>query len=149
MRAITLDFKESHHERTLPYKRTDPRVFHGTFSGGAVSSNGGKISAKCKVTVSDTVAVSSITLKDQSVRIAEGKTFQLEAEVLPENATNKKVNWTSSDETAATVDQNGLVTGIAAGTTVITAVTQDGGRQVTCTVSVTKDKTTEYEVQRV
>ena len=107
----------------------------------------GKISAKCKVTVSDTVAVSSITLKDQSVRIAEGKTFQLEAEVLPENATNKKVNWTSSDETAATVDQNGLVTGIAAGTTVITAVTQDGGRQVTCTVSVTKDKTTEYEVQ--
>ena len=47
MRAITLDFKESHHERTLPYKRTDPRVFHGTFSGGAVSSNGGKISAKC------------------------------------------------------------------------------------------------------
>ena len=47
MRAITLDFKESHHGRTLPYKRTDPRVFHGTFSGGAVSGNGGKISAEC------------------------------------------------------------------------------------------------------
>ena len=47
MRAITLDFKESHHGRTLPHKRTDPRVFHGTFSGGAVSGNGGKISAEC------------------------------------------------------------------------------------------------------
>ena len=47
MRAITLDFKESHHERTLPYKRTDPRVFHGTFSGGAVSGNDGEISAEC------------------------------------------------------------------------------------------------------
>ncbi len=34
-------------ERTLPYKRTDPRVFHGTFSSGAVSGNGGKIPAKC------------------------------------------------------------------------------------------------------
>ena len=31
MGAITLDFKESHHERTLPHKRTDPRVFHGAF----------------------------------------------------------------------------------------------------------------------
>lgn len=47
MRAITLDFKESHHERTLPYKRTDPRVFHGTFSGGTVSGNDGEISAEC------------------------------------------------------------------------------------------------------
>ena len=47
MGAITLDFKESHHERTLPYKRTDPRVFHGTFSGGAVSGNDGEISAEC------------------------------------------------------------------------------------------------------
>ena len=47
MRAITLDFKESHHGRTLPHKRTDPRVFHGTFSGGAVSGNGGKIFAEC------------------------------------------------------------------------------------------------------
>jgi len=47
MRAITLDFKESHHGRTLPYKRTDPRVFHGTFSGGAVSGNGGKVPEEC------------------------------------------------------------------------------------------------------
>ena len=107
----------------------------------------GKMSAKCKVTVSDTVAVRTITLSDQSVRIAEGKTFQLEAEVLPENATNKKISWTSSDETVATVDQSGLVTGIVAGTAIITAVTQDGGRQITCSVSVTKDKTTEYVAQ--
>ena len=47
MGAITLDFKESYHGRTLPHKRTDPRVFHGAFSGGAVSGNGGKISAEC------------------------------------------------------------------------------------------------------
>ena len=46
MGAITLDFKESHHERTLPYKRTDPRVFHGAFPGRAVSGHGGKISAE-------------------------------------------------------------------------------------------------------
>ena len=46
MRAITLDFKASHHGRTLPYKRTDPRVFHGAFPGRAVSGHGGKISAE-------------------------------------------------------------------------------------------------------
>ena len=47
MRAITLDFKESHHERTLPYKRTDPRVFHGAFSGRAVSGYDGEVFAEC------------------------------------------------------------------------------------------------------
>ena len=46
MGFITLDFKESHHERTLPYKRTDPRVFHGTFSSRAVSGNDRKVPAE-------------------------------------------------------------------------------------------------------
>ena len=47
MRAITLDFKESHHGRTLPYKRTDPRVFHGAFPGRAVSGNDRKVPEEC------------------------------------------------------------------------------------------------------
>ena len=47
MRAITLDFKESHHGRTLPYKRTDPRVFYGAFPGRAVSGNGRKVPEEC------------------------------------------------------------------------------------------------------
>ena len=49
------------------------------------------------------------------------KTLQLSANVLPANATNKSVNWSTSDSSIATVDANGLVTGKAVGSVTITA----------------------------
>jgi len=57
--------------------------------------------------------------------------------VAPDNATNKAVNWTSSDSAVATVDQNGVVTAVAPGTAVITATAADGrGASASCTVTV-------------
>ena len=115
-------------------------------SGGTVviTATIGNASAKCTVTVTDSIAVSSITLEKQSVRIFEGELFTLEATILPENATNKNISWSSSEEKIATVDENGTVTGITAGTAVITATASDGTKQASCTVLVTKDKTLEY-----
>ena len=115
-------------------------------SGGTVviTATVGNASAKCTVTVTDSIAVSSITLEKQSVRIFEGELFTLEATILPENATNKNISWSSSEEKIATVDENGTVTGITAGTAVITATASDGTKQASCTVLVTKDKTLEY-----
>ena len=115
-------------------------------SGGTVviTATIGNASAKCTVTVTDSIAVSSITLEKQSVRIFEGDLFTLEATILPENATNKNISWSSSEEKIATVDENGTVTGITAGTAVITATASDGTKQASCTVLVTKDKTLEY-----
>ena len=83
------------------------------------------------------VAVTGVTLDKETVTIKEGETATLKATVLPENATNKNVTWSSSNENIATV-ANGVVTGIAEGTTTITVKTQDGSFEDTCEVTVEK-----------
>lgn len=69
---------------------------------------------------STTVAVAGITLDKASATLTEGETLALSATVLPENATDKTVTWTSSDETVATV-KDGVVTAVKAGKATITA----------------------------
>ncbi|WP_042345359.1 Ig-like domain-containing protein, partial [Capnocytophaga canis] len=60
------------------------------------------------------------------------------ATVLPANATNKKVTWTSANTAIATVDDLGKVTGVASGTVYITATTEDSKKTATCKVTVSK-----------
>ena len=66
------------------------------------------------------VAVESVSLNDTAFVLETGKDRTLTATVLPENATNKSVTWSSSNEAVAMVDQNGKVTGVAVGTATIT-----------------------------
>ena len=66
----------------------------------------------------------SVTPKQSSVEV--GTDVQLTAKVLPEDTTDKSVTWSSSDESVATVDENGLVKTLATGSVVITATTNDG-----------------------
>ncbi|HWQ71208.1 MAG TPA: Ig-like domain-containing protein, partial [Desulfitobacteriaceae bacterium] len=82
------------------------------------------------------IAVSGISLDKTTDSITAGGTTQLTAAVVPDNATNKEVTWSSNNEAAATVDQTGLVTAVAEGTAVITAITADGGLTATCVVTV-------------
>jgi Synergist-CTERM protein sorting domain-containing protein len=63
--------------------------------------------------------------------------------VYPENATNKKVTWATSNSIVATVNNNGVVEGGAVGKAVITATTENGGFKATCNVTVVKDASTE------
>ena len=71
--------------------------------------------------------------------------LQLEAKVLPENATNKNVTWKSSNERRITVDQTGKVTyhrlheGDEPENIDVTVTTEDGGYTSTCTLSVLDD----------
>jgi hypothetical protein len=67
------------------------------------------------------ILVESISLNKSELTIAEGASEQLVAAILPGNATNQTVTWNSSDPSVATVDLNGVVTGVQAGQTVITA----------------------------
>ena len=84
-----------------------------------------------------TVSVNQITLNAQNKEIAEGQTFQLSATVLPSNATNKDVTWSSNNTSVATVNNHGLVTGVGVGNAVITCQAQDGsGVKSTCNVTV-------------
>ena len=83
----------------------------------------------------ETVSVESVSLDKTSATISEGETFALTATVTPDNATNKAVTWTSSNEAVATV-ADGVVTAVGAGTATITVTTEDGGKTATCTVTV-------------
>ena len=84
-----------------------------------------------------TVAVTGVSLDKTSLDLLEGGTETLTATVSPDNATNKKVSWKSSDTAVATVDDNGKVTAVKAGSATIT-VTADGGKTATCSVKVTE-----------
>ena len=84
------------------------------------------------------VAVTSIDLDADEMKLAVGDQGQLNiTDVAPADATDKTVSWSSNQEAIATVDKNGLVTAVAAGTAVITATANDGsGVKATCTVTV-------------
>jgi uncharacterized protein YjdB len=100
-----------------------------------ITATAGGKSAECSVTVTAaTVAVTSVTLKT-STSLTVGANETLTATVLPANATNKTVTWTTSDETVATVDATGKVTALKAGTAKITATA--GGKSAECSVTVT------------
>lgn len=103
-----------------------------------ISAKAGDKTAICTVTVKkNVVAVESITLDKSSLELTEGETATLTASVKPDNATNKTVTWSSSNQSVATVDQNGTVTAVAEGNTTITA--KAGDKSATCTVTVKKN----------
>ena len=83
-----------------------------------------------------TVPVSSVSVAPTSLNLKPGDTETLVATVLPADASNKNVTWTSSDANVASVDANGKVTAHAAGEAVITATTVDGEKTANCAVTV-------------
>ncbi|MBP5583371.1 MAG: Ig-like domain-containing protein, partial [Bacteroidales bacterium] len=102
-----------------------------------VTSNAdNSVNAVCHVSVvASTVDVTGVELPaTESVFV--GKTVQLTATVKPDDATNKAVSWSSSAETIATVDANGIVTGVAVGDATITVTTADGAKTAECVVTV-------------
>ena len=87
------------------------------------------------ITVS-TVAVTGITLDKEEATILVGITKTLTATIEPDNATDKSVIWTSSDEDVATVNENGVVTAVAAGSATITATSNEND-EITASCAVT------------
>ena len=93
----------------------------------------------------------SVTIFPNLATLIAGSSLQLTATVLPENATDKSLTWTSIDEVVATVDSDGKVTAHTVGTATIIATTNDGGKTATATImvyeidieSITLDKTSE------
>ncbi len=75
---------------------------------------------------SESVAVTSVQVTSDATLVNVGETLQLSVNVLPTNASNKTVTWSSSNEDLATVSSNGLVTAVAAGSVIITATANDG-----------------------
>lgn len=93
------------------------------------------IKATCNVTVGE-VEVQAITLSASSSSIKVGKTTQIEAKVTPATANSDDLDWSSSNADIASVDSNGNVTGLKAGSTTITC-TAPNGKRATCNITVT------------
>ena len=99
----------------------------------ATSKDGG-LEAVCNVTV-EPVAVTEVSLNAKAVTLKVGETYQLKETILPENATDKTVTWTSSNTKAATVS-GGAVTAVGTGSAVIIVKTNSGAKTASCTVTV-------------
>ena len=97
--------------------------------------------------MSSAIPVTGVFVNGGSVDpIPAGRTIQLAATVLPENSNNQVVSWTSSNPVVASVDGNGLVTAMSAGTATITVTTQDGGKTAIRHLSVTAPPSTDMAV---
>jgi len=81
--------------------------------------------------------VDRVELNHTETRAMLGSPLTLEATVWPWNATDRSVTWSSSNTAVATVNENGVVTGISEGTTIITATSNlDPAKKATCTITV-------------
>ncbi|GAA4299314.1 hypothetical protein GCM10023142_39800 [Anaerocolumna aminovalerica] len=107
----------------------------GTVVITVTAQDGTRAEASCDIRV--VRPVTSVTLNASSVTTVEGRSFTLKATVRPNNATIKKVKWTSSDESVAIVDSKGVVTALKAGTVTIKATaTDNSGKYAAAVVKV-------------
>ena len=148
----TLEYK------VLPTDATDKSVSWASSNEEVATVNGGVIyaiaSGQAEVTVTTTdggfidncavtvtkkeipqVKVESVSISEDSIRIEKGDNQTIQYQVFPDNATNKRVSWSSSNEEVATVE-NGIVYAHLEGSTVITVRTEDGNKTDTCNVEV-------------
>jgi uncharacterized protein YjdB len=99
-----------------------------------VTTNDGGMTATMDISVNR--AVTGVSLDVESASIDVDGTLQLTATIEPDDATDKSVTWSSSDDDIATVDDNGLVTAVSAGTAKITVITHSGFRTATAEITV-------------
>lgn len=95
------------------------------------------------------VPVTEVSLDKVGIGLVVGESKTLIATVLPATATEKGVSWKSDDETIATVDKDGLVTGVKAGQTKIIVTSDDGGFTDECGVAVSALKVTGVKIDSV
>ena len=111
-----------------------------------VLSEDGKQTTSYHLTLLVPIKVMEITLDKTEASIDVTNTLQLQAKVLPENATIQTVKWYSSDDKVAVVNESGLVTPKKAGTVDITVISDDGGsKNAKCTLQIT-DKAADVDV---
>jgi hypothetical protein len=116
-----------------PPKSSDGKPVESGNTGNTGSSGGG----------SSSVAVTGINIDEAEITLAVGTSKTLVATVLPNNATNKTVTWSTSDADVATVDSNGQVTAVSVGTATITAKSNNN-IEATCEVTVKNPSTATF-----
>ena len=113
--------------------------------GGAASGDGYATNIDCVIGIQpdkDPVNVTSVTVAPSTLTLKIKERGQLTATVAPEDASNKALVWSSSDESIAKVNASGVVIGVSAGNATITATTNDGNKTSSCAVTVTDEYAT-------
>lgn len=124
---------------TVTIDGLDPSTEYAAGTYQVAFSNGAGESAKVDVPLFTTkdVSVVSVTVAQDTQEVEVEGTTQINATVEPSNATDKTVSYKSSDDTVATVDDSGVVTGVKAGSAEITVTTNDGEKTAVSTITVT------------
>ncbi len=131
--------------KNVIWTTSDPAV--ATVTAGVVKATGGGTATITATTVDGnmiatasvnvTATVTSVTLDKSTMVLKIGDNdVTLVPTISPVSATNKNVTWSSSNPSIATVDANGKVHAVAAGTAVISITTQDGAKVARCTITV-------------
>lgn len=134
--------------KQVTFKSSKPKVATVTAKGQVKAKKDGKTNIvitskankKKKVVIKVTVGTPAgkVSLNTASASLAQGASTTLKASVTPKKASNKKVVWSSSNKSVATVNSKGVVKAVKAGTAKITATAADGsGKMASCTVTVT------------
>ena len=145
---------ETAENKNLIWESSDPEVASVDENGVVTVYKNGSAVISCTTEVGGFKAYCTIVIstKPESIMldyterdVYTTKDFTLEAIIEPVSANDKSVKWTSSNKLVATVDQNGKVTGVGAGTATITATTNVGGLVAKCIVNVVA----KTQVQRI
>lgn len=113
-------------------------VVKGISAGTAIitaTTKDGNFTDTCEATVTQN-AVTGIRISEKLIDLGMGYKKQITATVMPDDATDKSVEWTSENPEIAAVSDNGTITGKSYGRTVVTATTTDGGYTAKCVVRV-------------
>ena len=107
-----------------------------TYFVRAYATNSAGIAYGNEISFKTKVLVTSVSLNVLSLTLEIGETFQLLEKIEPETAANKKVKWEISDNQVALVSENGLVTALKIGETIVKVTSEDGNFSATCSVEV-------------
>lgn len=119
---------ENTSDKTVIWTSSDNNIASVNEVGVITANNAGEctITAKCgeltaTLTVTVEKPVEQLILNKYELTLTENETFSLTCTILPEDATDKKITWTSSDDSVAKVDEHGLVTALKTGKCTVTA----------------------------
>lgn len=139
---LTVDWESSN--KTVVSVSADGRITALSEGQAMVSASAGGKKGTCTVTVREqTIAVSSVALDKTEVTLKQNETVQLNATVVPKDATNKSLNWSTGNADIAIVSSSGLVKAIKEGTVVITVNAEE--KNASCQVRVSNAATGENE----
>lgn len=148
--TVTYAPEDTTDEKTVTWSSSNEKVATVDKNGVVTAVGGGtadivaktESGATAKCTIKVPVHLTGISLETTSLKLKKDETSEpLVVVYEPENTDDEKaVTWKSSDETVATVDEDGKVTAVSEGTATITATSTVGGFEATCEVTVTEEE---------